>query len=577
MKLLRKIITINLILTLFSCAKQSTPMGGPKDKEPPVLLSIYPENESTNTKPSTIELTFDEYIKAENANKQIIITPRINKQEMEVITNKNRVFIKLNQDLEDSTTYVFNFQKTIKDITEGNAPENLKLVFSTGPDIDSLTFSGKVDYLFIQREKLMKDVYVGLYQLNDTTDVLSAPPYYIGATDSLGNFKLTNIKEGKYLAYAWNDANNSLKAEEKQESYAFLKDTITIEKNIGGAQFYLSKADLSEFKVNRTTTVGSNFDIVLSKYPVEINIENEAFNKFLFYRQNEKTLRLYHTKLLNDSTSIRIQLKDSVGFQLDTTVYAKFIESTRKKENLEVKFEGKRNFVDVLETNLKFNKPIQQINFDSLIIKYDTASILQVDKNWIFLEDSTDRSTLTFKWTLPDSIANDSFTLYAGDSTFIDVESEFNQTKAEFIFKRLKKETLSDEVKVKVNTDQLPLIVQITDKKEEVIAERYLSQSNEAIFQNVEPGSYYIRAIVDKNKNKRWDTFNLRQLVYAEPVYYVENPNAENPKDVTVRGGWVLELEINPRKEQGLKLDSIPEEKEPTKKREIENIFVDKY
>ncbi|RZS95340.1 Ig-like domain-containing protein [Cecembia calidifontis] len=576
MKYLQQILSFILIITLFSCAKQSTPMGGPKDEDPPKLLSINPENESINTKPSTIELLFNEYVKVENANKHIIVTPRINKQEMEVIANRNRVLIKLNQDLEDSTTYVFNFQKTIKDITEGNAPENLRLVFSTGPDIDSLTFSGKVDYLFLQKEVLLKDVYVGLYEVNDTTDVLTAPPYYIGATDSLGNFRLTNIKEGKYLAYAWHDANNSLKAEEKQEAYSFIKDTILIDKNIDGAQFYLSKADVSEFKVNRSISVGSNFDIVLSKYPVEISIENEGLNETLFYRQNDKTLRLYHTQVLNDSIPVRLQLKDSVGFNLDTLLYAKFMESERKKEALETKLEGKKNFVDILQTNFKFNKPLQKINFDSLLIKYDTAGIIQVDKNFIYFSDSLDRTSLTFRWSIPDSISNESFTLYAGDSTFIDIESEFNQDKLESTFKRLKKETLSDEVKVKVNTSELPLIVQITDKRDEIIAERYLTESNVATFQYVEPGSYYIRAIVDRNKNKRWDTSNLREWRYAEPVYYVENQNAENSKDVTVRGGWVLELEINPRKEQGLIKDEKIEEEKPTEGKEIEKISVDK-
>ncbi|PSL03421.1 Ig-like domain-containing protein [Cecembia rubra] len=576
MKYLPIILSVILTITLYSCAKQSTPMGGPKDEEPPKLVLMTPENESINIKPSIIELEFNEYIKVENPNKQIIVTPRINKQEMEVSTNRNRVIIKLNQELEDSTTYVFNFQKTIKDITEGNAPENLRLVFSTGPDIDSLTFSGKVEHLFMQRETLMKDVYVGLYEVNDTTDVLSAPPYYIGPADSLGNFKLTNIKEGKYLAYAWHDANNSLKAEEKQEAYAFLTDTININQNIEGAQFYLSKADLSDFKVNRTTTIGSNFDIILSKYPLEISIESDDINKTLFYRQNDKTLRLYHTHLLNDSTSVRLQLKDSVGFVLDTTLYAKFLESDRKKEALEVKTEGKKNFVNVLRTNFKFNKPIQSIIYDSLLIKYDTSSIIKVEKNWVFFKDSTDRTSLTLNWVLPDSIKSESFIVYAGDSTFIDIESQFNEDKMESTFKRLKKETLSDEVKVKVNSSEFPIIVQITDKKEEVIAERYLIDKNEASFENIEPGTYYIRAIIDRNKNRRWDTSNLKQWLYPEPVYYAENPNAENSKDVIVRGGWALELEIDPRKEQGINIKANSDKKEATENNKTENLSVDK-
>ena len=291
------LLGIILLFTVVSCAKQGTPMGGPRDEDPPKLLSINPSNESTNVKPSIIELEFDEYVKAETPNKQIIITPRINKDEMEVTTNKNRVIINLNQELEDSTTYVFNFQKSIKDITENNIPDNLKLVFSTGPNIDSLSFSGNVSYILPQKQKNITDVLVGLYSENDTTNVLTATPYYIGQTDSIGNFNLSNIIAGNYRAYAWHDQNNSLKAEEKQEEYGFISDTISISENVTDAKLYLSKADLSAFKINRASASGQNFDIYLSKYPTDIIIDHQDINKSLFYRQNEKTIRLYHTSI----------------------------------------------------------------------------------------------------------------------------------------------------------------------------------------------------------------------------------------------------------------------------------------
>jgi len=552
MKYLFKITHIILIISLFSCAKQSTPMGGPKDLDPPKLLSINPEIGSINIKPSIIEIEFDEYVKIENPNKQIIITPRIKKEEMEVSANRNRVVIKLNQDLEDSTTYVFNFQKTIKDITEGNPPENLKLVFSTGPDIDSLTFSGNVAYMFVQREPKLKDVLVGLYELRDTTNVLTAPPYYIAPTDSLGNFIIENIKAGDYLAYAWHDANNSLKAEEKQENYAFLNDTIRIDKDKSGAKFYLNKADISEFKINRSANIGSNFDIVLSKSPVEIQIEHELLNQELFYSKSEKTVRLYHTTLRNDSTAVKLSMVDSVGFKIDTTFYAKFPESARKKDVLEIQVGGKKNFVEKLVAELKYNKPIIQINYDSLLFKYDTASVIQIEKDWVFFSDSLDRTKLTIAWAVPDSITFESFTLYAADSTFFDVEGQSNEKKIESTFRKLKKETLAEEIKVSVNTQELPIIVQIQDKKDEIIAEQYLTDGNQAVFKNIDPGVYHIRAIIDRNQNRRWDTSNMYEKRQAEPVYYLENPNDNNNKDTTIRGGWVLELTIEPRQEPGI-------------------------
>lgn len=577
MKYLIKILSILLIITLISCAKQSTPMGGPRDEEPPKLLSITPSNESINIKPSIIELEFDEYVQVENANKQIIITPRIKKEEMEVVPNRNRVIIKLNQELEDSTTYVFNFQKTIKDITEKNTPENLKLVFSTGPEIDSLKFSGNVAYIFPPRDPKIKDVFVGLYEVSDTTDVLTSPPYYIAATDSIGNFTLTNIKAGNYKAYAWHDANNSLKAEEKQEAYAFINNTITITEDIEGAQFYLSKADLSEFKVTRSSAIGSNFDVVLSKYPVDIRIEHDQTNKGLYYRQNDKTLRFYHTELVNDSTAITLHLRDSVGYQVDTLIYAKFEERDRKKEVLETAIEGKRNFVDKLRTELKFNKPIGRIQYDSLFFKYDSATIVPIQKEWIFLKDSSDLTKLIIEWDVPDSISNETFNFFAADSTFFDIEDQTNEKKVESAYKRLKKETLAEEILVKVNTTHLPIIVQILNSKEELIAEQYITESNQATFTYVEAGTYNIRAILDINQNGRWDTSNMKEGRQAEPVYYLENINDNNSRDTTIRGGWVLDLMIEPKKAAGLSQenrddkDTKPENEPENEKNIVDN------
>src|SRR5690554_457157 len=259
------------LLFIASCARQSSPMGGPKDEEPPQLLSSQPANESTNVKPSTIELTFSEYIKIENPTQQIIITPRINTDEIEFAAIRNRLTIDLNQELEDSTTYVFNFQKSVQDITEGNPAANLRLVFSTADKIDSLKFSGQVKHVFPEDNQVV-DVLVGLYPEGDTTDLFTAPPYYVAQADSSGNFEISHIKAGNYDAYAWHDENNSLKAEHRSESYGFLNETVSIDQDITDVAFSLYRADYSELKINRSSPVASNYDIMLNKFPVELEI-----------------------------------------------------------------------------------------------------------------------------------------------------------------------------------------------------------------------------------------------------------------------------------------------------------------
>jgi hypothetical protein len=138
------------------------------------------------------------------------------------------------------------------------------------------------------------------------------------------------------------------------------------------------------------------------------------------------------------------------------------------------------------------------------------------------------------------------------DSTFQDIEGEFNTTKIENLFRKLDPETLAEEIKITVNTENLPIIVQIIDKKDEVVAEQYLTETNVAIFKNLEAATYYIRAILDLNKNRRWDTSNMNENRQAEPIYYLENKESDNPKDTIIRGGWSLDVTIDPQKLPGI-------------------------
>lgn len=543
---------ITLTFIFHSCARQSSPMGGPQDEEPPVLLASSPEKEATNSTPSEIELIFNEFIKIDNPTKQIIITPRVQTDEVQFTATRNRLSIELNQELEENTTYVFNFQKSVQDITEGNPVDNLKLVFSTGDYIDSLTFSGKVNYIFPRQSSEIEDVLVGLYPTNDTTDIFSASPYYIAQADSLGNFEITNIKEGEYQAYAWHDENNSLKGEFRTEAYGFLNEPVNINRNISGAHINLFRGDLSDLSVNRSSPVGGNYDIVLNKFPAEVEILHPEINDNLFYRINEKIIRLYHTELQNDSTSLRLVLKDSVGFTIDTTFYASFQESERTAEKLEVTANSGKGFVKNLNALLSFNKPILDIDYDSLYIRYDSASNIPLNSSHLSLKDSSDRTQILVNVPIPDSLNFNTFTVYAADSTFRDVENEWNASSFEANYSKIKEETLSEELSGIVETDELPLLVQLLNKNEEVIQEAYLTEKNAFKFTQIEAGDYKLRAIVDRNKNRRWDPGNIRDKVQPEPVYYYFDEENDTYQFI-MRGSWTNNgIVIHKNEESGI-------------------------
>ncbi|SFU07914.1 Ig-like domain-containing protein [Algoriphagus locisalis] len=540
MKLNNLIILLFVSLLAFSCAKQSTPMGGPQDEDPPVVLEMTPKDQSLNTKPEEITLVFDEYIKLDNANKNILITPRINKDEVIFTALKNTLVIELNQELEDSTTYVFNFQKSITDLSEGNPAENLKLVFSTGESIDSLNVSGSVNTYFPGRNDKLEDAIVGLYPLVDTTNVFIAPPYYLSQVDSSGNFNISNIKAGKYLAYAWQDDNNSLKAEYKSEAFDFIRDTITIDQNIDGIQFNLSKGDQNPIRLLRSSTLGSNYTIVLNKTPIEVTLENEEMGKEIFYTLGDKRINLFSKQVFSDSLAFNVSLKDSVGYQIDSLIWTKFEESDRNPEKLTTTANSGKSFYRNLPIELTFNKPIRDINYDSLYLSYDTASMIAISPDMLRFKDSLRRDILEINLLVPDSIPFETFSLKAADSTFLDIEGQYNEVALSANYKKLKTETLADAISGKIEGSEGPFIIQLLDSKGELKRESYLDQGNQFSFTLIESGNYQIRIIEDSNGNRRWDPANFEERRYAERTFDFIDPET-GTKNITIRGGWKVE------------------------------------
>jgi hypothetical protein len=533
-------------------------MGGPKDETAPELISSDPTQESTNIKPEKLELEFNEYVKLETPGQSIIITPKLEKDKVEFLALKERVLITLNQELEENTTYVFNFQKSIQDITESNPAERLKLVFSTGPTIDSLSVSGKVDYLFTKDDEDYKDILIGLYEDQDSTNLFTAAPYYIAQADTSGNFEITNIKAGVFRAYAWYDENNSLKAEYRNEPYGFLSSPITVDNDIDNIHINLSRADLSPLKISRSTNTGSNFDIVLSKPLARYKISHEDLNTKLFYRLKENNLRFYHTEITNDSTAIHLQLMDSVGMKIDTTLYASFLESERRKENLEITSNGGTSFTQRIEALLEFNKPLITINYDSLFVAYDTASIIPITPEMLYLTDSTaSRTKLIINVPINDSIPFEKYQLFAADSSFKDVENLWNEKELQANYTKLKTDNLGDEISGTVATEERPILVQLMDSNDNIVNEQYLTTTNKFSFTKLEATNYQLRAIIDRNGNKAWDPGNLNLNQQPEPVYFFKDEETDS-KELILRGGWTLTDQlIEKRRETGLLINKI--------------------
>jgi len=188
------------LFTLQHCATPTSPNGGARDTIGPVLI---PEettpNFQTNFRPEEIILTFDEWVE-QDAKQQIIISPplELGEDNQPYLRRRSLIIPLTGLELRDSVTYVVNVGSAIKDLNEGNPTENLRFVFATGPILDSATVSGTLVEDFSGEP--IDDATFTLYSNLADTATTTENPTYFAQTDEEGNFKVFNIRPGRYRA-----------------------------------------------------------------------------------------------------------------------------------------------------------------------------------------------------------------------------------------------------------------------------------------------------------------------------------------------------------------------------------------
>lgn len=216
-----------ILLSLWQCANPISPTGGPRDEQPPRIDSTRSTpNMQTNFRPKSIELTFDEWVKLEQANQQVVISPPI--QGYEVSLKGKTVTVDLGDEdtLRTNVTYVIQFGEAVKDLTESNPAEDLRFVFSTGPYIDSLELSGQVVDAYTAEP--IPQALVMLYDNLADSVFRTIKPFYFGRTNEEGQFRISNLRSGQYKLAALEDTDANYRFNQVAERIAFRADPIII-------------------------------------------------------------------------------------------------------------------------------------------------------------------------------------------------------------------------------------------------------------------------------------------------------------------------------------------------------------
>lgn len=615
-----------VFLLLVSCAKMGQPDGGWFDETPPKVIGASPADGAVNVNQKKINIYFDEFIKLDNPSEKVVVSPP-QLEQPEIKGAGRRIQISLVDSLKANTTYTIDFSDAISDNNEGNPMGNYTYSFSTGAAIDTMEVSGHV--LESENLEPVKGILVGLYADHADSAFRTKPMLRVSRTDSRGRFVIKGVAPGSYRIYALQDQDGDYKFSQKSEKIAFSHDIIVpsckpdvrqdttwvdslhiksidqvdyihfLPDNIVLRAFtepltdrFFLKAERQ--KANSFTLFFSYGDSIL---PQIKGLNFDAENAFLVETSekkdtitywlkdtalvNQDTLLMDITYRMTDSTGVLVNKTDSAQEILSKEPYAKRMKNmekelaawTKKQEKKKKKGEPYDSVMEVkpLDVQLSVSSqfdPDQNVifSFPTPLAKVDTAAIhlyAKHDTLWYrapmeFLPLENRKYELRGEWR-PDI----EYSLEVDSAAFEDIYGLASKP----IKQGFKVNSLDTYGTLLVNITSLhdlPLIVQLLDAQDKVVKETK-TVNGVAEFYYLKPQKYYMRLIVDRNNNGKWDTGNYASDQQAEEVYYY-------PEAIECKAKWDLTESWDPlARELSLqKLGAITKQK-PDKEKKVKN------
>jgi len=553
-----------------SCASIGNPNGGRIDTIPPVFIRSKPDPDAVNFNGNKIVLFFNEYITIDKPTEKVIITPPQSRMPVIQAFGK-KITIELKDTLIHNTTYTFDFTNGIVDNNEKNALEGFSYAFSTGDVVDSLIVSGRL--LNAENLEPMPNIMVGLHSNLADSAFTTLPFLRTSMTNDRGQFWIRNVTPGTYRLFALNDQNRNFKFDQAQEDIAFCdslitpgfvpairmdtirRDSLTIDtiKAVPYNRFIPDDVILYLFKEPKERQYLSKFE-----RPTDPTDRQLIFH-FNFTQGLPPTLRLVKDSLRDDTSagwfipeysadqkSITYWITDSLVYKQDTIwVEANYLMSdsvnnlvpvrdtlrfvsgnrktkknNRKEKGLVAKTDflkidcSAKSMMDVFDTlKVTFSEPVVDFDFDKIQIqqKVDT---LWAEKKFPIVRDTLNPRVFYVEHEWPyaheyrikiDSAAI--FSIYGKWNDSLQTQFKFNSEKE------------YGNLYVHIIGGEGPGFGELLDNSDRVVRRSPLADG-EVDFEDMKPGSYYMRYIEDRNGNGKWDPGNYAEKRQPERVYY---------------------------------------------------------
>lgn len=517
---------IVLTVLLASCASVTPIPGGPEDTDPPEIVSTKSTpNLQRRFEKQPIRLTFNEWVELKDIGTQVIVSPPL-EFSPDIDLKGKSVYFQFNEEerLRPDATYTINFGESVRDYTEGNPTPNLRFVFSTGDNLDSLSVSGKVEDAFTGEP--IPGAMVLLYDQLADTIIRAERPFYFARTNEAGQFRIENVKGGQFRAFALIDNNFNYLYDLPGESLAFLDSSITVSDSTPPPILLrLFQEDPTPRVLEANQRSPGVFRILYNRPASDFSARPDGVVPMMEMLPSADSLIIWHRAPDSLSWSLIIRAEDTeinTVRLLSVPVDSASIKPLRIASNSLV-----RNAVPAGDTLfLTFHRPIVSIDTgritllrDSVPVSFQVAIVGQPKRTIHISRPWTDTSN--YLLTLEPGAVSDFF-------------GRTHDT-LQLSFGILKNDQLSQLV---IHADSFPpgfYILMLMQKTKVVREIQFLKDGNPASFsfQHLLPGSYSLRFIADRNRNGRWDSGNLNEG--RQPEWMFEESLDE------LRPNWELE------------------------------------
>lgn len=593
-----------IVFLSISCAQVGAPVGGRKDTIAPVMVGSFPAYRSTGFRGKRLELTFDEYFTIKDQSKALLVSPPLSSTP-EILVKGKTIQITLDKPLDENKTYSFSFGNSVRDLNEGNPIKNFQFVVSTGSSVDSLCISGQV--LGASDLKPVKEVYVMLYEQMSDSVPRKTLPAFIGKTDEKGFFSIQNVALKKYRIFALKDLNANYRYDMPTEEIAFndslyfpesyrklVNDTLkipvpndtifrdsivarmrTLFRPDNVKLFMFQEDNQKQYVKTYERSLKGRLSFIFNKgqlgdvalTPLNFKPKDSWFVKDRSIQSDSLTYWITDPELVKTDTlklAVNYMAIDSLKKTYQKRDTLKFVYQPQKKDdkgkdekaqfgNLKDKTDKDKKKIESVVDNimisggsvldlykhpvLALKEPIRSIDFKQIHLwevedktKKDVEFKLEIDslKNTLY--------SISAKW-----ISQSKYTLYIEKGAIVGLSGmTSDSTTTSF---QVQKEDVYGVVNYKMVDFPSSAIVECLTKDDKLVTNTFVERNGIASFKTLKPGKYKFRAVVDLNRNKRWDVGDFSKNRQAEQVIPFG-------KIIEVKANWTNDLDWDYKKKQ---------------------------